>query len=779
MPQTNWDDIVENEVLKATASKRGVPYIEKTGWETSLAADIDEGWELATYLKASSKSGGRKTKLRKEKLVGDAFEDEVWTMFYKMGFYRLNKTRKFTIYDLQGNYNQQIDVFAADDDTVLVVECKAAKERKKQSFKQEIDSLGTHIELIQKAIKKNPKYADKKLAFIWATKKYTLNSQDRERLNNYNICYFNDDAIRYYTQLAAHLGSAARYQLLGDIFRGKDIKGMDMRIPAIKGTMGGLDYYAFSIEPEKLLKISYVLHHSLAITGSMPTYQRIIKKQRLTEIRKFINGGGYFPNSVIISIDTGNKKMQFDQASCPVNSELCKIGTLHLPQKYHSAYIIDGQHRLYGYSDSDYASKNTIPVVAFVNLDQQTQMKLFMEINENQKSVPKTLRVVLRGDLFWGDDNKGKQRDALRSRLAQQLGSDDDSPLKDRVVISEDTEQNDFTCISVEAIQNAIKSSGFLSTYNAQNARVGAPGSFDIEDVKQTFDLLYPFLRDELAYISQNAETEWERGKNGILTMNRGIQGCIRLISDIVDMLIKEEKINPQDGDLSNVEAEVNRYLDSFIEYVNQLTADQREELLKYKGSGGDKQFWRRFQNAVHEAWPDTFNPEGLAEFNEDEMQKYNSISRDYIAAIEKNLHILIETELRKAYPTNWEAKGIPAAIHQKITTDATSKNYLIDSGQEQGEHVDPWDFVSLSDFREIVTYGNQWSSIFCNIMVRPEDKDKPGDKKVKTQWLEDLQKERNGLFGNMSSTYSVKKANFDVIESVYKWLCVSQKGES
>lgn len=47
----------------------------------------------------------------------------------------------------------------------------------------------------------------------------------------------------------------------------------------------------------------------------MPTYQRIIKKQRLKEIRKFIDNKGFFPNSLIISIDTNGKKLRFDLAT--------------------------------------------------------------------------------------------------------------------------------------------------------------------------------------------------------------------------------------------------------------------------------------------------------------------------------------------------------------------------------------------------------------------------------------------------------------------------------
>lgn len=106
-------------------------------------------------------------------------------------------------------------------------------------------------------------------------------------------------------------------------------------------------YYSFSIEPEKLLKIGYVLHRNEANSSMKPTYQRIIKKKRLNEVREFINNGGYFPNSIIISLDTEGKGLVFDQASQKIDNTISRIGILHIPKKYRSAYIIDGQHRLY------------------------------------------------------------------------------------------------------------------------------------------------------------------------------------------------------------------------------------------------------------------------------------------------------------------------------------------------------------------------------------------------------------------------------------------------
>ncbi len=49
--------------------------------------------------------------------------------------------------------------------------------------------------------------------------------------------------------------------------------------------MGGRTYYAFAIEPERLLKLGYILHRNKANSRLMPTYQRLIKKSRLKKVQ--------------------------------------------------------------------------------------------------------------------------------------------------------------------------------------------------------------------------------------------------------------------------------------------------------------------------------------------------------------------------------------------------------------------------------------------------------------------------------------------------------------
>jgi DNA sulfur modification protein DndB len=166
-------------------------------------------------------------------------------------------------------------------------------------------------------------------------------------MHDFQIANFDYDTVQYYSQLVNHLGRAAKYQLLGNIFAKQTIKQMDDRVPAIEGKMGGLTYYTFVIEPERLLKVAYILHRNKANHSMMPTYQRLIKKDRLKAIRKFVNDGGYFPNSLIVSIDTEHKGVRFDASQARIDNSPSRIGILHLPKRYQSVYVIDGYMTFY------------------------------------------------------------------------------------------------------------------------------------------------------------------------------------------------------------------------------------------------------------------------------------------------------------------------------------------------------------------------------------------------------------------------------------------------
>ena len=757
----NWDNVVSYKELVSAKNKRKNIYIEDKQRKVALGELEEEGWE---YVK--DYSDPKFVKVRREKPYDEQFEDRVWLLFYQMGFLHMNKDRNFKMtYDFQNpNFTQQIDVFAADEETVLIVECKSADKTKDGTFKKEIEALHGQMDGLRKTALKQ--FPGRKVKFIWAVHNYIMSPKDIQRMEEWGIIFFSDSTIDYYCELVRHLGTCARFQLLGNLLANTEIKNMQNKIPAIKGRMGGHEYYEFSIEPEKLLKIGYVLHRSEANKNMMPTYQRIIKKKRLKEVQNFINNGGYFPNSLIISIDTKGKGIQFDQSLTKVDGALSKLGILHLPKRYHSAYIIDGQHRLYGYSDTDYSKTNTIPVVAFIDLDRTEQLKLFMDINENQKAVSKTLRVTLNSDMLWDSSDYNARREALRSMIAQKCGEEPTSALLGRIVIGED-EKNSTKCITIEAIQQALKKSHFLSVYGKNNVII-SDGSFDVGDNQATVDLLYPFLEACFRLIKTNCEAEWAAGEQGILTINRGIQAVIRVIDDIVIQLLEQKKIVPKSQNIDEIVDEVEYYLEPLMSYINTIDDPARKELKGFLGGGADNKFWRSFEKVISEK-RDDFNPEGLREFIENETKQYNSESREYLSYIEERVKEMVADALNSYYGDKWLIKGLPKTIYKNAEKMASDRNYDLLSNDEDGE-IEAWDCVTLSDCKEIVTYSHNWSEIFEPIMTRPEDKNL-STKDQKTEWMAVMNKEINKM---SKQTYSVPKVTFEMISEVYEWLHIN-----
>lgn len=760
--KTKWDSIVSADALSKAKTLRSKTFVEAKERRVALPELIEEGWEEYRSYKNEKFVG-----VRKNKKFDELFEDRVWCLFARLGFTHMNMDRYFEMsYDHHNpNLTQQVDVFAADDETVIIVECKAAETIKDGMFKKPLEAFHGQMDGLRRESQKM--FPNAKVKFIWATHNFIITPTDQERMREWGIVHFSDAVVNYYYELVKHLGTCARYQLLGNLFANQEIRNLDDWIPAIQGEMGGHKYYSFSIEPERLLKIGYVLHRNEANKNMMPTYQRLIKKKRLTDVQRFINSGGYFPNSLIISIDSGGKDLQFDVSATKVEGAHSRLGILHLPKRYRSAYIIDGQHRLYGYSDSAYAATDSIPVVAFVDLDRQEQIKLFMDINENQKAVHKTLRVTLNADMLWDSSDYNERRQALRSKIAQMLGEEETSPLMGRVVIGDD-EKSAVKCITVGAIQAALKNCNFMTQFGKKNSII-KDGTFDVGTNQATCNLLYPFLESCLRYIKDAAPEEWERGdiNDGMLTMNRGIQAVIRVINDIVNHLVECKEIFPKTQKTDELVKQIAFYLDPLNEYFNNLTQQERKDLRGYFGGGADTRFWRAFQREIAKVRTD-FNPDGLQAYLENEAKTYNADSMAYLREIEVWVKQTIQESLAKEYGDNWEIKGLTKQIYKRAKGVADEKNYDSIASGDGSYTVTVWDCVTLKECKEIVTISNHWTGLFENILTRPEEAKISGGKSEKTKWIEQIEVLKNKL---NKPSYSVSTDEFEFIKAVYTWI--------
>ncbi|MBC1885772.1 DGQHR domain-containing protein [Listeria seeligeri] len=700
--------------------------------------------------------------MKRDKSFSLLFKNKVWLTFCNLGFHKMNKDENFHMpYTPDHSMTRHFDIFAADDETALFIICESTEQHNKISaFDDRIVSIGAIREQLIGELRKA--FPEKKIKpkFILATKNYNLSALDRELLNKYKIYHFDEEALQYYDDLLQHLGLAARYQFLGNLFDGEKIQGLDNITTAIEGHMGGHTYYSFSIEPEKLLKLSYVLHRSSVNKDSMPAYQRIIKKNRLTQVQDFVEDGGFFPNSIIINIDTKSKGLTFDRASLQVENSISRIGLLHLPQKYKSLYIIDGQHRLYGYANSRFSKTNSIPVVAFLDLEKAEQVKLFMEINENQKAVSKNLRNTLNSDLLWDSPIYSDQRKALILKIAQQLGEDRNSRLFDRIIIGENNKTT-TCCITIDTIKSAIDKSNFVSTFSKKNELL-EQGTFDKGTNESTYQVLYPFLLTYLNYIAEKSSDEWQKGDhdNGILSINVGIYSLVRIGNDIINHLISKN-VNIFNFSVEELLEQMHCYIEPAASYLNKLNYDERKELRTSYGGGGKIKYWRKLQREIHNVHAD-FLPPGLQEYLENDQKKYNQESFNMISDIESFFKNDFENKLSNFYGDKWFVEGVPKSVYDSASKLASEKNYNNKEG-----HVEPWECLHLINYRDIAIHGSNWRDLFEKSYTKPGEEKISGGKNAKTQWLQKLNDIRNTIVHD----YSVTVEDHDFLLTIKQWL--------
>lgn len=157
-----WENIVSENDLKAAYRNRKKDYDSQKQRADALPSLQNDGWEYVSTYKDK-----RYIRVQKQRPLSERFENKVWQMLYNMGYPKMNKDDKFVISysKTDPNLTQQIDVFAVDNETAIIVECKTAETVSKKDYKTEIDAYKGNIGEIIRGIRKQ--YGKKlKIKFI-------------------------------------------------------------------------------------------------------------------------------------------------------------------------------------------------------------------------------------------------------------------------------------------------------------------------------------------------------------------------------------------------------------------------------------------------------------------------------------------------------------------------------------------------------------------------------------------------------------------------------------
>lgn len=712
---------------------------------------LDEGWIEDRRLKSQ-------TYVRRAKSHDVAFEDRCWAMMASLGFESLNEGRDFLLRYGPGDGDfKQVDVFAMDEETIIVMECKSSQELRHRNLKSEVEALNGVAQGIRGNLRRM--YPDKKIKFILATNNITVGEADEYRFEGTDILHLSDTSVEYFEQLVKHLGSAARYQFLGAVFSGVRIPGIDSRVAAVRARMGGLEYFSFFIEPSRLLKLGFILHRSKANSDLMPTYQRLIKRSRLRKIAAFVDGGGHFPNSIIVNVEGGSRGLKFEAVGQAIGN--ARMGVLHLPQTYRSVYVIDGQHRLYGFADSSRAETELVPVIAFVDLPRRQQVSMFMEINENQQSVAKGLQNTLNADLLWESNDLRERARALKLRIAQNLGEARRSPLYDRVLIGESV-RSSRRCLTIEALTQGLDRGRFIGSFNKTQVREHGLMYTGASD--STFERVSEFLVRSFDHVRSRLPDQYKigNGEGGYVFINVGVGALMRLFGDLVEFEAERKRINLLTVPIKSLVDVVRSHIDAACDYLGSLPSEEASQLRKQYGSGASVVYHRKLQLAVRESCPQ-FSPAGLDEYLQSEERRFNTDSFEIVRDIEQFLHTWIRDQLQEEFGAAWFKAGVPAKVSKAAVDLAWEKGRQLPDDQE----VDPWECLHLIDYKEIIEQSHDlFVKRFQETLAEPTVP-KNASWKTKVAWIAELNRIRNQNF----HTYSVTEKEYAWLTDLREWL--------
>jgi DNA sulfur modification protein DndB len=556
--------LLEGDDVEAEYRARKKSRLEKS---IVKGTPLPSGWKVLREFKT-------RTRVFKEKSIGTQLEDKVWRLFYEIGVQRLS-SRGFSLVLKRRNAiekTKQVDVLAIDNDIVFIVECKSRETLGKKSLKKDVAEFARNKNDLRTAIRRLLGVRGLQFVFIIATENIEWNENDKQDAKAERILIWDEYDLMALQKLAKLAGEGARYQIYNRVFYNKKIKGLEIRVPALRAKMGGHTYYSFVLSPHDLLKIAYV-HHRAAQSSFLEladSYQRMIKRSRIRKIEQYIRDGGFFPGSIIVNFhrkllreETLGDKAHLDQLR-----RNAKPVAITLPPYYGCAWIVDGQHRLYSFADLEEKYRETVPVIAFVEEEDSVEAKIFVDINKNQKSIEANLLWDLFEDLYARSEDEKEQQLFVISKIAKLLNSSEDSPFRGHISIPKEQNYGNLTlttiCTSINQ-QRLISEQEGLLFHNSYEETIG----YATQRISSYFDVIRQELREE-----------WGSGNQHYVRTNAGVVVLMGILRDIVECNLSKAELE----DIRKFRKKAMDFLAPLIIHFLDVDSDA---IRAYRGAGG------------------------------------------------------------------------------------------------------------------------------------------------------------------------------------------------
>lgn len=652
------------------------------------------------------------------------FEEKVRVFLDALGFQDIESGQSSWMKKEEGKY--QIDVVGGYDGTFLVFECKSSSQSStRQTLTQIINIFaGKKIE-IEQAIREKFGTKYNEVKFILALDDLEISKGEKETARKNNIFIWGNNYLKTGEELFQLIGPLALHYVLKElVVNSKTIKdeegGADYKVPSFRITIGDQQLYSFFLPAEKLLNLVYVFRLQ---PGNEGAYQRFISKKRILGtkddpgITEFINNGGFFKNSVVCSFE---RQVTFESRSTGLllQSTNIEFGILNIPKLYGTVWVIDGQHRIYGYAGADPEKKKShIGVMAYQDIEKKQQAKDFIDINQKQKSVdPNDL-----WDLLSQTDPYSMQ--GTITKITRELNKK--GIFKGKILIpGEIYGKKSSYPLKIANICNSLYDRRLLDYRGRDNLYKRTSDVIDSNHypdsiIKYPVDVLdqYFSLLWEIAEVA----TEWRKG---FIIQNNGFNIFLRVL---VEILKYQKGSWDKQATKQLLEEPLKLYFEEQFEKIKDIRISTSNEAGRGKVALEIiKHINQKNESFANEFIKETEKRERVAF---EKLEPYQSLKE-----LETNLRLFIEEKLKKVTP-NWWKERIPQDVQEKA-----EENMLKNESPwpwVKTEERTPIFYINFPDYGKIIQRRDNWNDVFSKIFK---------DSDMIFSWLKELEDIRNKI---------------------------------
>jgi len=659
----------------------------------------DKGWVV---VKTNPKSGS--LRMRKQKDADEVFEDRVWRLFYGLGFAILNRDRRCFVVPSSG-VRHQIDVLARDDTNVFLIECKHSGASEAVSAMTALRKFASDAQPIRKALEAQWGSHFGRLNFVVAVSTEKRDPEvryvDDKRKLGVNLYLWSGFDIESLESLTASTGHIAKTQLYTAIFEDKKQRSLAKEYSALKAKVGGQTCYSFLIPAKDLLKYAHVHRRTHVEVGTAAsTYQRMLRPGKLRTIMAFVDDEGYFPNTVIVNF-SHKRRPQFRSKESLGNVEL---GRLELPPYYGSAWVIDGQHRLYGAASA--ARDLLLPVFAFENMPEIYQANLFIEINKEQTPVEGDLLWDLYSDIYQDSEDSRQRKYYLIAETAKRLH--ERGPYASHITIPSRPATKEPK-IKLTTVCSTLESYSPWSDLQHPNAQSATP-AYAARILNAYFEAVQELWPE--------GWTPELKGKS-VLLSNNGFGVFTMVFHDIVRYMVykKEEALLRPPNTARFKEELKRRYLTPVVEWLKD-DKGTRHAIITQTGRGKQSENAAYIDMKIGEHVKDFSPPrvpQGTLEPPPAQPHAVETLqTRANTAEGVLREHIL--HRLKEHYGDGaWWKRGIPDSLKKAADSkwlDDVKRNPFL-ARDRTNQNARKFEYFCLGELKDIMLYGDNWTAVF------------------------------------------------------------------